>query len=320
MRFLHIALLPFIATVLLAWSDPGHDGESAARRVRERYDRQLDALSASVDRFAQMVRSGSDDSASVSSAFIELRSAWKKIEWIAEVYDPRFTARANGIPFAHVIENDPSRPVVQPEGLQTMELAIYSNGPNIDRPFVLRLAARLKQALDAHRIAMRGVEFDDRHLFDALRDEVVRIAALGNAGYDTPASTNSIAESSTAMRSIADACGEYDRQLARKDPALAGLVDSLLNGACAMLARGGGDFDGFDRASYIRGWSDPLYAALYRAQRALRIETFRESVGYNKAVHDEAAGMFATDFLDPSFFSPDAYKSRSLATVRWKIR
>ena len=57
------------------------------------------------------------------------------------------------------------------------------------------------------------IKLTDRMVFEAMREEIIRIAALGITGFDTPSGKNTLNEALTAMEAIEKIAHIYDNYL-----------------------------------------------------------------------------------------------------------
>ena len=111
----------------------------------------------------------------------------------------------------------------------------------------------------------------DAYLFDAMRQELARVATLGLAGFDVTTSGDAISEAADAIDGIARAFEPYRKTLSRRDRRALDSFDARVVDATQYL-RAHPDFDRFDRVTFIAERVQPLAHALAAAQKALAID------------------------------------------------
>ena len=238
------------------------------------------------------------------------RRALKRAEWLAAHLDEQaYRRHLNGAPLPTVEPKVAEVRVVEPAGLQRLEEEAYAR--TLDTAALQHLteayasaAARVARALAARRLTHAQV-------WEAARYGVVRIAAMGITGSDTPASDRSLAESAVALAAIREGLAGYRPLL---PDSLGAAVDDLFAAGIASLRAG--DFDDFDRASFLRDVADPLYAALLDAQRALHVPLPRELDPLPRPHNYGSRSLWSDDFLDEFALAGLARDADPAATAR----
>lgn len=270
-------------------------------KIRGKYLADIARFDSALVRFQKTLEQGGDDSAHISgmrAAFVDARHAYKRIEFLAGHYTPSTARAINGPPLDQVEEGDPNQIVIPPEGLQVIEEHLYAEPPGPAGTIAAEL--RITRANVRRLITYAGtVKMTDLHLFDAMRKEVVRVVALGLAGFDAPAAQSSITEAAESMGSLREYCDFYAGDLAGRSKELHGTLDSLLTGAREYLLANP-DFISFDRLHFIRNYANPLFAELLRAQEALEIP-FPDDL---RALMPKARSLFESAAYDPYAFAP----------------
>jgi len=283
------------------------DAGSAARMIRERFIAGIDRLDSSVAHLrsaVSMMKRDAATAASARSAFLDARRAYKRIEFLAEQYMPSTARSINGPPIDKVAEDDPNQVVLPAEGLQVVEAALLADEPDRDATLaqVEILAANIRRL----RAYATTVELSDANIFDGMRREVVRVIALGLAGFDASIALTGIEEGGVALEGVRDAYAHYADGLERKSPSLRRSLDTLFERAIADLhthrgERHDGDgFNAFDRLEFIRRRANPLFAQLLEAQKALAIPVADD----RRALRSDAVTIFAASSFDPYAYAP----------------
>src|SRR5690606_29515741 len=148
---------------------------------------------------------------------------------------------------------------------------------------------------------------DDRMLFEAMQNQVIRVMATGITGFDAPYTPLALPESRLSLEVLAPVIDLYAPALRARDAALARRLDDALARAVETLPpRAASDadaFDAFDRLAFIRNAGDPLYAALIDAQHTLGIATFADLAPFSRPVSTTARKLFDPAFLDAHYYS-----------------
>src|SRR5690606_842042 len=183
-----------------------------------------------------------------------------------------------------------------------LELAHGDDPLRTDRERVARLALRVADAARELADGIARPELDDRMLFEAMQNQVIRVMTQGSAGFDAPATERALPESRASLAALRPVIALYLPELRKRDPALARRLPGALDRAERMLGKSG--FDAFDRLAFLREAGNPLYAALVDAQHALGVPT-ADDLGpmYRRPVSTTARNMFDPGFLDPHFYA-----------------
>jgi cytochrome c peroxidase len=204
--------------------------------------------------------------------------------------------------------------VLKPEGLQILLDVAHGDDPFKDRAHLRWLALRLEQS--ARELARQSATtlLDDRMVFEALQNQVLRVMTMGISGFDAPFTDLALPESRASLEALRPAVALYVPELKRRDPALAARLTGSLERAIALLGRGK-DFDAFDRLAFLREAGNPLYAALVEAQTALNIATFADLKPLRRPVSVQARNLFDPGFLDAHYYSLTAGETMNPAVA-----
>ncbi len=236
---------------------------------------------------------------SLRLAFRRCRLAYKRVEPFTEYFLPATSRLVNGAPVAEVEVEETK--MFEPAGLQVIEPLLYpSPAPaaqdTASRTELRRQAVRLRRQVHALQLAWADQEFTDAHVFDALRQQVFRVVALGITGFDTPlSSAATLPEAEAALSALAAPLRLYAPDSAAADqPAPARLA------AARAALRQQPDFAAFDRLAFIRNHANPLGRSLLALQKQLGIAPFP---GELRALRPDAATLFDTGAFNPDFYT-----------------
>ncbi|WP_051718699.1 cytochrome-c peroxidase [Hymenobacter sp. IS2118] len=236
---------------------------------------------------------------SLRQAFRRCRLAYKRVEPFTEYFLPATSRLVNGAPVAEVEVEETK--LFEPAGLQVLEPLLYPDPApaaqdSAGRSELRRQALRLRRQVRSLQLSWDDQEFTDAHVFDALRQQVFRVVALGITGFDTPLSpAATLAESDAALAALETPLRLYFLPDGPSKPAL--LV--RLAGARAAL-RQNQDFASFDRLAFVRDHANPLGRDLLARQQELGIAPFP---GELRALRSEAATLFDANIFNPDFYT-----------------
>ncbi len=299
-----LLLFVFIASSFL----PIHDTtpEQAIKEVSNQFHIGLSDFEHSIKALVEETQGLENNPAAIlqlQQIHLDNRLNFKKIELFLEYFD-RYSVKKmlNGAPLLSVEPKVPEVSVIEPSGLQVLDELIFSENPYTEKAEILKQAQQLKNDYKKIHQYQKKIKFTHRFIFEASRNELIRVFTLGITGFDTPGSVNALPEAIVSMQSIAMAMQNYILLAQDKNPELAGEVGQLFSGGINYL-KTNQDFDSFDRMHYLRNYIDPLYGKLYQLQKALQIETVKETNANVLPVNYEVESIFDKDFLNKSFYS-----------------
>jgi cytochrome c peroxidase len=240
---------------------------------------------------------------SLRQAFRRCRLAYKRVEPFTEYFLPATSRLVNGAPVAEVEVEETK--MFEPAGLQVIEPLLYpSPAPaaqdTASRTELRRQVVRLRRQVRSLQLSWADQEFTDAHVFDALRQQVFRVVALGITGFDTPlCPTATLPEAEAALAAL-----EAPLRLYAPAGAAAGQPARLTAPARLAAARAAlrqqPDFAAFDRLGFIRSHANPLGRSLLALQKQLGIAPFP---GELRALRPDAATLFDTGAFNPDFYT-----------------
>ena len=266
---------------------------TSLQRVKAQYLSDIAELDSAVRHLNRAVvsnRPGTD----VQAAFDTARLAYKRVEFLAELYNPQTAKSLNGPALPEVEPDDATQHEVQPEGFQVVEELLFPYDPASRTELLTQLAILQSNVGRLTRVATDN-EMTDSHVFDAMRLEVFRIISLGITGFDSPIANHSLPEAAAALKSLQRHAGFYE--LADRDPDLTARLDRTFAGAIGALQRER-SFNGFNRLGYITDHANVLSGLLLDMQKALAIPVFVES----RLLSSSARTLNDPDAFDPNYF------------------
>ncbi|QJD81399.1 cytochrome-c peroxidase [Spirosoma rhododendri] len=261
------------------------------QQVHQQYVADLARLDSAVQQLKQGIDSRQSE-ATLRQRLFTARLAWKRVEFLAELYNPETAKSINGANLPEVDEVD--KKVEQPEGLQVIEAGLFPHDPANQAELVQQAAMLVSNVGRLGKVAATN-EMTDSHVFDAMRLDVFRVISLGITGFDAPLAHTSIPEAAEALESLRRHLTFYD--LRNRDEALSLQLDRAFTDAIAQL-RQSPDFNQFDRLTFIAKRANPLSSLLLDAQQSLDIPVFRE----NRLLSPSARTLNDPDAFDPAYF------------------
>ena len=240
---------------------------------------------------------------SLRQAFRRCRLAYKQVEPFTEYFLPATSRLVNGAPVAEVEVEETK--LFEPAGLQVIEPLLYpSPAPaahdTASRTELRRQAVRLRRQVHSLRLSWADQEFTDAHVFDALRQQVFRVVALGITGFDTPLSpAATLPEAEAALAALEATLRLYAPASPTTGQPAEATAPARLAAARAALHRQP-NFAAFDRLGFIRDHANPLGRSLLALQRQLAIAPFP---GELRALRPDAATLFDTGVFNPDFYT-----------------
>ena len=271
--------------------------------IRDFMNAGLDQFQTMIDQLQETATALSNEEQSIKElqkAHINCRLAFKRIEFLLEYYQHEAVDNfINGAPLPGLEPKVADINILEPEGLQVLDELTFAENPFEEKEAIIEMANRLQYNFSLMYEYQQNIRMYDRHIFEAIRFELIRIFTLGLTGFDTPGSANAIPEAKVAMASMYKVFKNYTRII---DHEYAEEVDPLFEDAIKYL-RDHNSFEDFDRLTFLKKYINPLYDEIYEVQLIMGVETIKEVDKTTKSINYEARNIFAEDFLNPSFFT-----------------
>ncbi|MEM6347040.1 MAG: cytochrome c peroxidase [Bacteroidota bacterium] len=237
--------------------------------------------------------------------FLEAREAYKRAEFLAAFVDEEYILRyINGAPLPKI---DPQAAdatiVVDPKGMQVIDEMIFAEDAESQQYAILKKLHELKKnATRFYEFESSAPMLENRQIFEASRQALIRVMSLGLTGFDTPASAYGIQDSREVFVSLRGTLRAYEGQLIEVDPDLYFELDQTYGAAITYLKQNQ-RFDKFDRAHFIKSYLQPLYAGLKQAHLSLQYQTIYDVSPLKQSTNYFADDIFSDDFLNPNFYT-----------------
>jgi cytochrome c peroxidase len=252
--------------------------------------RQIDSFALVCGKLKSETESGSSNGKQLQQMFLQVRLAYKKLEWAAEYFEPVTSKTINGPP---VQEVEISGQVIEPSGLQIMEALLFPFYDTARKNELLRQITILQVGAGKYKTRFVNVDILDWQVFDAARLEVFRVETLGITGFDNPQTQKSMEESAAALESLETVLTYYGT---KEEENLAG----KFAGAIGYLASSP-DFNGFDRMEFITAYCNPITTGIAVLENKLNIHVIR----YNRLLNQDAKTLFDSNAFNVNAYAPD---------------
>ena len=266
--------------------------------VQQQFRSDLDALLLTVADYAAAAAQAAP-AATLRTLHLRSRQHFKRCEYLLEYIEPETVKRyLNGAPLPKTEPSVPEVVVIDPVGLQVLDELAFAD--TLDYAALREQTERLYRTLTQVVPFMQGRTLQHRHVFEAAREEVIRVFTLGVTGFDTPGSVAALPEALTSLQRLEAVYSGYSAHVAQSDEALDERIRTAFRRGSRLVE--GADFDTFDRLTFLQLAVDPLLAALPRAQALLGIESAADDKRLARPVNQLATSLFAPDFLNADYY------------------
>ena len=294
-------LVSLSCVYVLSEAFTGKSETSSSSLIQDAYLRQLDKFIQECSALNEIAHSTPLTVNPLQEQLLKTRNAYKRIEFLFEYIDQQGARDfINAAPLPKLERKVPELVVLEPKGLQVLDELVFLE--NISQDEVKKQTKELLSNIKRMRKLHQAYPLNDRHVFEAIRFEIIRITSLGITGFDTPLSGNALPETKIAFQSIADAYTKYADAVENKDTDVNTRIQLALEQGLNQLTSQT-DFNTFDRLSFIKNFSIPLYKNVLKAHVALGVENYYEVNNQIKAINFLGEGFFADDFLNPYFYT-----------------
>jgi cytochrome c peroxidase len=239
----------------------------------------------------------------VQEAVTAARLSYKKSEFLIAYLDGFAVKKnINGAPLPSLDPAIPDVMVVEPCGLQVLDELAFGEAPFEEKAAMLALCDKLAQDFRDVTEHQSRLKIEHRHVFEAIRQSLVRTFTLGVTGFDTPGSANAIPEAKAAFEGMYAAFKNYMPLLEQKDRGLAIVLDARMEHTLNYLTEND-DFETFDRLAFLMEHVEPQYQLFYEVHKSLGVEFAEEVDKAPRAVNYHAVSLFEPDFLNAGFYA-----------------
>ncbi len=227
---------------------------------------------------------------SLQKALLTTRNDYKKLEFYLSFRYPEYTNKHfNGAPLLQIERENTKPSVLEPEGLQIIDELVFSEEAFSERTKIATLTTMLKSSYTQLYESFPKNQSTFKNDISAIRLQLVRVFTVGITGFDTPGSLNALPEAEFSLKGMRNYFSEnYSNE-----------TISVLFDAAVYELQQAESFDSFDRLNFLKKYIDPLYKNLGELQPSTKEAILKNTTSWNP----ESTSIFATDFLNPYFFT-----------------
>ncbi len=305
-------LLTFSFLILSLWvlacnpNKPITIESSTSQQAKVIFLQDIDSLYSKVEKLKNIISRNASEK-EIQQVFFEARSAYKSIEFLAEIYNP-FTAKKLNQPALDEVELDAPDVIIPPEGFQVIEELVFPYTIENKEELIEQVSITLANITHLKH-SSESTEFTDNHLFDAMRLEVFRLITLGISGFDSPIAKNSLPEAMTVLATLKKYIALYERPTQLSNFQLVANISESTEEYTKLwhkidqaekYIKKFNDFDSFNRAYFITKFANSIAEMLLDYQIKLGIKPFEE----HRFLKTTAKTPFEEDAFDESYFAP----------------
>lgn len=242
--------------------------------------------------------------------FKKTRKAYKKIEPFVEYYFQGHSRRINGPALPEVKTDD--NIVNDAAGFQVIEEIIFNDSINLDE--LIKQVRVLKTDLKFIQQNFKDLPIQNHHFYELMQHQIIRIAAQGITGFDSPVAFNSIDEAKDALEGIEEFYLMYCET--NKQEINSDII--TLSKKAKQYIDFNNDFNTFNRLEFIKYHLMPLSVAFEGDFKTVieKAANFKD----NKVFYGQLSDLMQGKKLNPDAFSPFAEsKSTPEKTALGKI-
>jgi cytochrome c peroxidase len=305
-------LLTFSSLVLFLWvlacnpNKPIAIESSTSQQAKVIFLQDIDSLYSKVEKLKNIILTNASEK-EIQQVFFEARSAYKSIEFLAEVYNP-FTAKKLNQPALNEVELDAPDVIIPPEGFQVIEELVFPYTIENKEELIEQVGITLANVTHLKH-SSEATDLTDAHIFDAMRLEMFRLITLGISGFDSPIAKNSLPEAMAVLATLKKYIALYEKPTHLHNFQLVANTSENIEEYTKLWHKLDqaekyinkfNDFDSFNRAYFITKFANPLAEMLLDYQMKLGIKPFEE----HRFLKTTAKTLFEENAFDETFFAP----------------
>ena len=234
----------FVLSQLLINGCKNETNDNIEASIEKYYNLQIDSTIANLNALSKSV-SNKTNAGELHKDFLNSRLSYKKIEAIAEYYFQGLTRRINGPALPDVKTEDGV--VWPPHGFQVIEQILFSDYQDSSAPVLIQEINLLKTDLQFTVSNLKEQTITQDHLQELIQHQLIRIAAMGITGFDTPLSQYALPETVSSINGLEIIFRKYSPE---KRFNLFGTISHYL--------RANNDFEKFNRMVFLTEYLMPL--------------------------------------------------------------
>lgn len=231
--------------------------------------------------------------------FFNTRYGYKRTELMTEYFAPSTAAMLNMALISDVDEYDPNQNTLEPEGLQKIEELLFASDTIVDQEFIVQELKRTRGAVLRLQQVAKTLEPATYQIFEASKQELVRIWTINLTGMDASFTKNAVIETRYAIHTVLEvlsivAKSSHNRKIVQK----INITKSKIEDAEKYLSENN-DFDSFNRMLFVKKYINPIYKNIVQLEQ---LSKYAQSV-IPTAINNNAENIFSTEAWNVSYFT-----------------
>jgi cytochrome c peroxidase len=237
---------------------------------------------------------GVSDGNELKKILTSSRKSYKNIEPFIEYYYQGLTRRING-PALPEIKTDDNM-VNDASGFQVIEEIIYSD--TVDLVELKKQNKILITDLLFVKKTIKNLPIQDHHFYELMQHQIIRIAALGITGFDSPVGFQSIEEAGYSLEGMNEWYNLYVKKTGKaSNKALLTKIDNAV-----LYTERNNNFNEFNRLEFIKDYLMPLSEDLEKEFKSVIDNT--PNFTNNKVFYGTLSDLMQGRKYNPDAFSP----------------
>ncbi|MFI2744294.1 cytochrome-c peroxidase [Zhouia sp. PK063] len=262
------------------------------QKIVEHTTTQLQNFSTALNHFESVLKNNSNTTYQLQKSFLDLRLAYKPLEWAVTYFLAATTRTVNGAPVSEVEQSEQGMIVFPPGGLQVIEDQLFpdfsiKNTINLEKEIT-----QLRQNIKQYQWYFKTANFTHWQLIDAFKQEVFRVETLGITGFDNPLTLQSMQESAAALSGMLFAIKTFPEEDIFS-------LKIAIEKATKYLKKNT-NFNDFDRAYFIRHFANPISTQLTELQQKYA----KNMPKYNRLLQQNSATLFQKNAFNKNAYLP----------------
>jgi len=307
-----ISTVIFLGAVTSAFKSAPINKNEVAAHIRQMFLKDVNVLKQQAEALRKAVILLEKEAISLKQAqeaFYRTKQAYKSVEYLLEYLNPEIAKNLNGAPLPKVLVEEeryqtlafqkPKARTFPAHGLQVLEEQLFADEFSAEQAKeAIVQAYTLEENANLFLNTLHNQPLNDKQVLESLREELVRVMAMGITGFDAPTAGREIENTVTALQPVLANVTLYEKTSSGLTTTLSREAAGKLKAAIEYLQQNP-NFETLDRLYFIREFADPAYAALTR----LQAEIAPAAVTFSKPVNDKATGIFSPDFLQAAYYA-----------------
>jgi cytochrome c peroxidase len=272
--------------------------EGVIAKVKSQVELELDSLNHIIGHQLKAAIVNDSGQQLIQHYFFAARKKYKNIEFAIEYFHPYIARTING-PALPEIEAE-EHIVIEPGGLQVLETYFFPNYDSSKKQAAISDLKKLTTSVQSVKNLWSALSIRDDQVFDAIRQEFVRIITMGITGFDTPVCMQSINEIPATLASVKKVLGWYTSKNNIKHNVILHKIES----AIAFIAASD-NFNSFNRINFITEYINPITKELMLFQKECKVAVLDKVYALNGSM----LTLFDSNAIRTEYFIPSAHSN-----------